>query len=390
MSPFPHQQNPAAGVLGPLWASADAHLGAFAAWLTAGRRWKARATLFVLAFSLFRAFPNYNFLREPEVPGTWQRAAIKTADPMADMARLFPAGSHEAKLTFRITVPLIAHLLHLGQAGQLALFAVSGLLLFLCALTLAEIVTTSRTVALYVTLAIACTWPGMLAFHQLLGGFYDVVALLLLLCAVTARRPAVAAAALFAAAWTDERALLAAPILLLFAVMRSERPRSTALLAATAAYAGSRIWLAHAWGLRTTLAGTGLDLFLRNVHLAPLGVWSGLAGCWLLVAAALAILAARRRYLEFAALLFCLGLVTAPALMVEDLTRSMTYLLPAVFVALHVLARNESPLTVERIAQITMLVCVLLPTWFVQSGDVTWILPLPLQLIRLLVYPRLG
>jgi hypothetical protein len=45
---------------------------------------------------------------------------------------------------------------------------------------------------------------------------------------------------------------------------------------------------------------------------------------------------------------------------------------------------------VERIAQANALVCVLLPTWFVQSGDATWILPLPLQLIRLLVYPRLG
>jgi hypothetical protein len=257
-------------------------------------------------------------------------------------------------------------------------------------LTLAEGITGSRTVALYLTLATACTWPGLLAFHQLLGGFYDAVALWLLVLAMAARRPAIAAAALFAAAWTDERALVAAPILLLFAVARSERPRSIAVLAGAAAYLGSRVWLAHAWGLRTTLAGTGIASFLQNVHIAPLGVWSGLGGGWILIAGALAILAARRRYLEFAALLFGVGLVTAAALVVEDLTRSMAYALPAVFVALHVLAGNESRRTVERIVRAAALVCVLLPTWFVQSSDVTWILPLPLQLIRLLVYPRLG
>jgi hypothetical protein len=68
----------------------------------------------------------------------------------------------------------------------------------------------------------------------------------------------------------------------------------------------------------------------------------------------------------------------------------MAYALPAVFVALQVLAKNETPGTVERIAKATALVCALLPTWFVQSGNATWILPLPVQLFRLFVYPRFG
>jgi hypothetical protein len=388
LSPIRH--DPAAGVLRPLRAAVDARLSVVAVRLTAGTRWKSKAMLLVLAFSLFRAFPNYNYLRAPGVAGTWERAAIKIADPAADMARLFPDTSHEAKLTFRLTVPLAARVLHLGTVGQLALFAVAGVLLLLCVLTLAEGITGSRTVALYLTLATACTWPGLLAFHQLLGGFYDAVALWLLLLAMAARRPAIAAAALFAAAWTDERALVAVPLLCLFAVARSERPRCLAVLVGAAAYLGSRIWLVHIWALHSTVGGAGIALFLRNLHTAPLGVWAGLGGSWILVACALAILAARRRYLEFAALLLGIGLVTVSALIVEDLTRSLAYALPAVLVALHVLAKNETPHMVERIAQTTALVCVLLPTWFVQSGDAAWMLPLPVQLIRFLVYPRLG
>ena len=386
----PAIQKPAAGTLRPLYAAIDARLGAFAVRLTAGPHWKAKALVFILSFSLFRAFPNYNFLRAPGVPDTWKNAAIKIANPAADMTRLFPADLHESNLTFRLTVPLIARVFHLGTVGHLALFAVCGVLLLLCTLTLAERITGARTVALYVTLAIACTWPALLAFHQLLGGFYDVVALLLLLFAMEVRPPVLAAAAVFAAAWTDERALPAVALLCLFALAQSERPRCIAVLSGAAAHLGSRIWMVTAWHLHITMGGAGIATFLRNLHVAPLGVWAGLGGSWILVVCALAILAVRRRYFEFAGLALAIALVTAGALGVEDLTRSMAYALPAVFVALHVLAKNETPGTVERITQAAALVCALLPTWFVQSGDVTWILPLPVQLIRLFVYPRLG
>ena len=390
MEPLPAKQTPAASVLRPLATAVYARLDALAVRFTAGTHWKTRAMLLVLAFSLFRAFPNYNFLRAPGVAGTWEHAAVKIADPAADMALLFPDTSHESKLTFRLTVPLVARVLHLGTTGQLALFAVSGVLLLLSVLNLAERVTGSRSVALFLTLATACTWPGLLAFHQLLGGFYDAVALWLLLLAMAARRPPVAAAALLAAAWADERALVAAPLLCLFAVARSERSHCFAVLAGSVTYVASRIWLAHVWALHTTMGGVGIAPFLRNLHIAPLGVWAGLGGSWILVACALTILAARRRHLEFSALLLGIGLVTASALVVEDLTRSMAYALPAVLVALNVLAKYETPRTVARIVQTTALVCVLVPTWFVQSGDATWMLPLPLQLLRLLLYPRLG
>ena len=383
-------EDAAGGLLRAAGEAVRRGVDSFALRLTAGTQWKAKTILFVLVFSLFRAFPNYNFLRAPGVAESWEHAAMKSGNLAADMSRLFPDASHESKLTFRLTVPLIARALHLGTAGQLAFFAICGVLLLGCVLTLAERITGARTVAFYVTLATACTWPGILAFHQLLGGFYDVVALLLLLYAMMARQPAVAGAALFAAAWTDERALLAVPLLCLFGFMRSERSRSIAFLLGTAAYVGSRMWLAQAWALHTTMGGMGLSVFLRNLHIAPLGVWAGLGGSWILVVCALAILAAGRRYWEFAGLLFGIALVTASALAVEDLTRSMTYTLPAVFVALYVLAKYEGTEVVERIALVAMLVCVLLPTWFVQSGDATWMLPFPFQAIRLLVYPRLG
>jgi hypothetical protein len=357
--------------------------------LVAGPRWKVRVVFLVLAFSLLRAFPNYHFLNEAENQRTWQDAALKVHDPAADMARAFPPASHEAKLTFRLTVPLLAHALHLGRNAMLSLFAVSGLLLLYLTLDLAYRVTQNRIVAMAVCAAVACVWPGMLAFHQLLGGFYDAVALCLILAAMWAPAP-LAAAALFVAAWTDERALLTALLLLVYAAARREPTRAIAVAAAGLAYAGTRFAFASAYGIPTSWDGMGAAVFARQFNMAPLGIWTGLGGCWVLVAAAFWVLLARRRYLPALTFALALSAVMVAALVVEDVTRSMSYTLPAVMVALCALAESEPPLMLERLAAAAALLSAVVPTYWTQSGAATWMLPSVFQAVRWVLYPRLG
>uniref|UniRef100_Q01Y92 Glycosyltransferase RgtA/B/C/D-like domain-containing protein n=1 Tax=Solibacter usitatus (strain Ellin6076) TaxID=234267 RepID=Q01Y92_SOLUE len=356
---------------------------------TAGPRWKARVVLVVLAFSLLRAFPNYNFLREAENQGTWRDAAIKMQDPAVDMARRFPPASHEAKLTFRITVPLLARALHLGRSGMLALFALCGVFTLYLTLDLSYRIAHSRVAAAAICLGVACVWPGVLAFHQLLGGFYDAVALCLVLAAMRAPAP-LAAAALFFGAWTDERALLAAGLILVYAALRREFARTLAIAAAGITYVATRLYYTNVYSLHTSWDGVGLGVLLKNFNMAPLGVWTGLGGCWLIVAAGLWVLLARRRFALAMAYGLALTAVIAVALVVEDVTRSMAYALPAVFVALGALAESEPPVAIERLAAAGALVCALLPTYFTQSGNATWLLPSVFQAIRLALYPRLG
>src|SRR5947209_4404482 len=90
-----------------LWATA-ARIERLTAPVLRGSAWRLKSLFLVLAFCLVRAFPNYSYLREPSVRQSWTDAAIKSRDLGADMARLFPRDSHEAKLTYRLTVPIIA------------------------------------------------------------------------------------------------------------------------------------------------------------------------------------------------------------------------------------------------------------------------------------------
>jgi hypothetical protein len=345
--------------------------------------------LLVLAFSLLRAFPNYNFLREAENRGTWRDAAIKIQDPAADMVRVFPPASHEAKLNFRLTVPLLARALRLGRDGMLALFALCGVVTLWLTLDLSYWITQRRITAAAVCLGVACVWPGVLAFHQLLGGFYDAVALCLVLAAM--RAPALpAAVAMFVAAWTDERVLLAGLLVMVYALLRHERARGIAIMAGGLAYSVTRLWFANAYSLHTAFDGVGLGVLLKEFNMVPLGIWTGLGGCWLIVAAGMWVLVARRRFAAAVGFGVALCVVIGAALVVEDVTRSMAYTLPAVFAALTALVESEPPLVNERVAADSALVCALVPTYFTQSGNATWLLPSVFQAIRLALYPRLG
>ncbi|HEY1497329.1 MAG TPA: hypothetical protein VGF49_22385 [Candidatus Solibacter sp.] len=345
--------------------------------------------LLVLAFSLFRAFPNYNFLRETENQRTWRDAAIKGQELTADMARRFPPASHEAKLNFRIAVPLLARALHLGRDGMLALFALCGVFTLYLTVDLSQRITQSRITAAAVCLGVACVWPGVLAFHQLLGGFYDAVALCLVLAAMWAPAP-LAAVALFVAAWTDERALLAGLLVVVYAALRREPARVIAIVAGGGVHAATRFWFANAYSLHTAFDGVGLAIFLKEFNIAPLGIWTGLGGCWLLVAAGMWVLLVRRRFAAALAFALALCVVIGAALVVEDVTRSMAYTLPAVFVGLIALVESEPPVAIERLASASAFICVLVPTYFTQSGNATWLLPSVFQAIRLALYPRLG
>lgn len=359
----------------------------------AGHRWKARALITVLVLVLFRAFPSYDALQSRFVQQKWQDALIKAEQPLADMGKLYPPESHESKLTFRLTVPLVARLFHLRMAGVLVLSALLGTLLLGLALQAGYEITGSRKAALLVSLAVGCSWPGEAAFHELRGGYYDAASLCLLMLALCARTPALAALFTLAAAWTDERALLAAPCVLLFhAVHRAYGVRvGLGVVLGLGAYGISRLYMTTARGYESNLSGIGLHLLAQQLNVLPMALWSGLGGCWVPILGGCTVLFIRKRFtlgLFFAILSSGLSL---SAFCVIDTTRSAAYLLPAVFVGLAVLRQTESPQWISRVVSTAALLSFFVPPFYLEGGNgVWWLYPLPVQLLRWLVACRAG
>jgi hypothetical protein len=347
--------------------------------------------LAVLAVSLFRAFPSYDALATAYDKETWRHAMVQVNSPLADMSRLFPDEYHESKMTFRLTAPLVAHVLHLRRNGILVFSALMGVILLYTVLGLAWKITGSRKAALFVCLATACSWPGETAFHELRGGYYDAVPLCLLVLALAAESLPLTAIWVFLAAWTDERALIASAFVFLFSIGQAGRAgvrslftgKRAAILAAWIAYFATRIYLTAAHSLTVSTGNVGLSVFRQQTNIIPLGIWSGLGGGWLLVAFAAAALLLERRYRMAAAFCGAIGAITAAALLVLDVTRGMAYCLPAVFVGISVLSRSQPREDVERLAILSAVVALLVPEYQVQgSTGLYWLYPLPVQVIR--------
>jgi hypothetical protein len=366
--------------------------------LLAGPRWKFKAAIAVLGISLFRAFPGYDALRSGFVANTWMNARVKFDHPMADTSRIFPAGTHESNVTFRLTAPVLAHVLDLNRTGMLIGFGLAGAILLYLILKMGFLVSNSRRVALFVCLAIACVWPGEAAFHELRGGYYDALALCLVVAAFASSSPIFVGVFLFLAAWTDERSLICGAFLSLFYALTGSGAgrgirtflagKPAAVVAAAAAYLGIRALLTIAYSYAPGATGPlGFSLLSQHIKVMPLAVWSGLAGSWILVMYGLFSLFRQKRY--FAAAAFCamLTLEIGASLMVVDLTRSMAYCLPAVFAALAALGGAPERIRhVERIAAASGVVSLIVPTLYLEgSTGLWWLYPLPVQIFRWLI-----
>jgi hypothetical protein len=203
------------------------------------------------------------------------------------------------------------------------------------------------------------------------------VALLLLLLAMAARSPAVSAVLVFAAAWTDERALAASLLVFLFAAVRSGRGtvrglyagKAGAILLAWPAYLGTRLYLTVAHRLVVETAGIGLGILARNVTVIPLGIWTALGGAWLLVAYGFLALMLKK-HCVFAICFACvLGAIVTLAFLTLDVTRSLAYCLPALFIAMSAASETESKENLEAIAGLCALISFVVPTHFVQTSS---------------------
>ncbi|MGC4056190.1 MAG: hypothetical protein QM757_45880 [Paludibaculum sp.] len=358
-----------------------------------GRRWKVRALLTVLALVLFRAFPAYDALQTSFVQQKWHDALVKAGKPLADMGKLYPPESHESKLTFRLTVPLVARALHLGMAGVLVLHALLGIALLGLVVHLVHEITGSRQAAMLMSLAVGCAWPGQAAFHELRGGYYDAAALCLLLLALCPRAPGSVALCTFLAAWTDERALLAAPCVFLFhMVHRANGLRSSlGVILGLGGYGLARMYMTTAGNYSPALSGIGAHLVAQQLNVLPMALWSGLGGCWAPILGGCTVLFLRRRFAIGILFSLLVAGLSLSAFCVIDTTRSLAYLLPAVFVGLAVLSQTESPHWIYRGIASTAVLSFFLPPFYLEGGSgVWWLYPLPVQLLRWLVSFRLG
>lgn len=274
----------------------------------------------------------------------WDNYEMKFDQPLRSMAAVFPPESHAAKLDFRLTVPVVAHVLGLHRWGVRALYlALTIGTLWLCYSLFLEWSRDKAAASLF-AIGIAAIPPGSEVFFGRF--FYDPAAFFLGVACLKVTRWWMLAPLLFALAFVDERALLMFPAIWLhhsafrknatpLQPIHQSRTAGWCALSVLAAYFLTRAWLTKYYGLRIPLSDAGigfkcLDLNYRFLQLMSLAT---LEFFWLLLLPLLWKLWSDRARAAGLLYILCLAAPLCASLLVLDVGRSMNYVFPA-FVSL--------------------------------------------------------
>lgn len=354
--------------------------------ITANRYWLLLAALLLTTTALFFSFPSYGDIN----PKEWAPLFEKAANPFANGS--YADGTHAAKLSFRLVLPLIIHYLHLNITGVLILLGIIGVLNFYLVVKLAHTILQDKQQAFITGLCSALIYFGKCSFTDLRGTMFDGLAICFLLSAMLSRHYLATAIFIFLSAWCDERGLIASALIWLYFVIKNDEPaffkkifskQLSAIYLAWIAYITIRYVLSTTYGLHTDTKGVGLSVLLNQINNIPMGIWSALEGLWLLVIMGGALLYRNKRYIELLKYIGICGIILILGLSVVDITRSVVYIFPIVFIALYLINKYCEKEMLHKLLWYALILCFVYPAYYTGGkSSIWWTYPLPLQMLR--------
>lgn len=352
------------------------------------------------AISLFSAFPSYDIVDDQEMSSNWNAILHQTTDPF-DPAE-YNGSSHQANLAFRLTPVLLARIFSIGSVyGYLIFQFICLVLLFVVISRLLKKIIDDPVVYYLLTLSISLTFVGNVLCSDY-RGFFDVLAFLCLSVSMLISNAKLIFLTLLLAYFTDERALIASGLVYVYFVFESRqdvetinfksffsfKPKLISIISSWLCYLAIRVTLTYFFELKSNNEVLVDYLFTETIHqvnLLPFGLWTGLEGFWILVLLSVIVIIQNRKWFALCLYFVASLVVVFVAIWVFDITRSMAYLLPSIFLSLTILSKSQNPLVLRYIALSVLLLCIF-PTYYAGgASEISWLYPFPFQLIRMLL-----
>jgi hypothetical protein len=357
---------------------------------TSGRNWLLKIFLLCVFFSIF-----FSGGVDLGLPGRGYPESYfqKIEHPLLDVAKIYGLNSHEANVNFRLTVPVIFHVLGIHARWSLPLLTIAAIsLILIVSALIAHQITGDRVCACLIGLNVASTYVGSYGFIA----YYDAIALCQLALAALPRMPWWGRGLLvFSASFTDERAFVASGLLLagqlFFAgqnqtwLSRLLNRKVLVIVAAQLSYCIARLALMKFAGLSSPTGGNGPGMLVNeNFKFLHPAIWFSLEGGWLFFALAVFALWTRRDFGAGTVLMLASLCFLGFGLMIGDVMRSTIYIFPLLFICLDVVKRNESLSMLRNYCLAAFLISALGGNYNVYLGKITWFQPLLIHWLQIL------
>jgi hypothetical protein len=362
----------------------------------ASKHWKLYVVVACVFSILFFSLPYHKRItdelqQKPDRYLKWQQLKQHAEHPFTQIQA--EPNSHQAKLTFRLTMPLLLRAL---QYNIVAFYLVQAFLGLIFCWFLADFfakLLDSRVIAALLTFGIANIYAGASFFIDTLAS-YDPFAYIFLLLAICYRQPLYIFVLIQLAAWTDERGLVASCLVYLFWYLQIYTPKTNfirsvlqfsppllAILSSIAVYLLGRFCLGYFLGLHTPLGNAGFEAFLENIKLTGLGVWTGLEGFWLLILVMFVVLYYTKEYLLLILVLSATIFISLIAVMVYDITRSIGYLYLLIPIACLILQTRISKKELYYVLLASIVISFIFPMYVIKN-NITYLEPIYLRVIE--------
>lgn len=361
------------------------------------QHWKFYIVSLSVCSILFFSFPYYKRItdelqQKPDRYLKWQQLKAHAAHPFTQIEA--PPNSHQAKLTFRLTMPLLMRAL---QYNIVAFYLCQALLGIAFCWILADFSYkqfNNKILAGYITFGVANIYAGASFFVDTLAS-YDPFAYFFLLAAIAYRNPFSIFFMVQLAAWTDERGLIASCFVYLFWLLNLHdfsknlnfsslfkfSPQLIAIMGSWLIYLGFRFGLGYFMDLHAPLGHIGLNIFIENIKLSAIGAWTGLEGFWLLIVILTTVLLYTKDYLLLLLLTFGALLISFTAMIVYDITRSISHLYLLIPISCYILYRKIGEKELYKVILACAVISFLFPLYFVKD-NMTYMEPIYLRVLE--------
>jgi hypothetical protein len=299
----------------------------------------------------------------------------------------YSSESHFSKRTFRLFMPIVAKILHIGVGGLLILQYFFGILFFYFSAKLSFLYSKEKIAPFLFVIGFAGIYVGK-SFFLDYWAFFDGTAFFFLLLSLYFRTPILIFFCLSFAFWTDERALVAAFGVLVFHLFITNKDninnsfewslkQVVPIFAAIIVYGGLRWYLTNRFGLTIGSEYIGPFWTLKNfIKYMPLAIFMFFESYWLLIIAGFLYLNYKTvRSLKTIGVLFLLVLLcqTIVALSVGDMVRSGSYAFVFCFTSFLIIEKLKVN---KKIVHCLMLIVAsfayLIPTYSVFGNKIIW------------------
>ena len=350
--------------------------------ICSGKYWKLKLISLALllgSLSNFTSFQqraiqdgNLLLIFQGHAPNQWHYVHEKKQSPFINHHF---KDDHASNAELRLTVPVLANILHLNLRAIILVQYILGLVFLYFIINFAYKIVEDKILVLYFLIAFAGIYPGISMIIDVVG-YHDTYAFFFMMAALQTQNPVLVFVLLQMGYWTDERALVNSSYIFLwyfglnnYNIAKKDRfsfanQLTWIILLSWIVYFIVRTWLKHRLALDISMRGVSFDILLKNLENFEAKWYVSYESFWLFILLLFSLLLINKERVTFVLLFGAFLCTIVVSFLVDDVARSFGYSFILLLICLKVFKNRMTDAELKLILMAVAMLALVFPVRF--------------------------